>query len=215
MMLSTDYMDKRITSIKNWNGFLFHITLLIKGQYSTGLIFYVLAYKLKLKVKKNSHLGLAQGFHLSTYLLHVVCAFSPFPWMNWNFSIFSSPIHTYCSILWVMRFMDWFYHIGDNFLVPLHRLLFGFPPPRFSKSAESTLKEIVDWYVFEKYSYIRVYGYHDSPHTLPTFIPNRFVLKEISYHIVSIGITRVLKDNRKSLWPSFPIQIGPYKLKYV
>ena len=48
-----------------------------------------------------------------------------------------------------------------------------------------------------------------------TFILDRFILKQIAYQAVSTSLTRVLKDNRKSLWLSFPIQIGPYKLKNV
>ena len=119
----------------------------------------------------------AHGFHMSSYLVDAIYAFIPFPLMDWNFSSCPGHIHTYFSILWVLILMDCFYHIGDNFLVPLHRLLFGYPPARFSESPISALKEIVDWYVFEKYSYIRVYGCQDSPHTLPTFIPDRFHLK--------------------------------------
>ena len=30
-----------------------------------------------------------------------------------------------------------------------------------------------------------------------------------------MGLTKFLKDNRKSIWPSFPIEIGPYKLQNV
>ena len=122
---------------------------------------------------------------MSTYLIDPICAFTPFPLMNWNFSIFLGPIHTYCSILWVVRFKYCFYHICDNFLIPLHTLLFGYPPPKILELVVSSLKEIVDWYVFEKYSYIRVYGCQDSSHSLPTFIPDRFLLKEIAYQIVT------------------------------
>ena len=112
----------------------------------------------QVRIVQNSLPSYAQGFHMSTYLVDAICAFTTFPLMNWNFSSCLGPIHTYCSILCTLRFMDCFYHIYDKFLVPLHTLLFGYSPPMFSESIVSTLKEIVDWHVFEKYSYIRVYG---------------------------------------------------------
>jgi hypothetical protein len=53
--------------------------------------------------------------------------------------------------------------------------------------------------VFEKYIYIMVYGHKDSPHTLPTFITDRFILKEIAYQTTRIDLIEVLKDSRKSI----------------
>ena len=81
---------------------------------------------------------------MSSYLVDVVCSFTPFPLMNWNFSSSPSLIHTYCFILWVVRFMDCFYHIYNNFLVPSHTLLFAYPPTKFSESTVPSLKETVD-----------------------------------------------------------------------
>ena len=176
MMLNRLYGQKDFQYMKlEWFPILYSIVL--KGTIFNWDVILCISLQDQVKSAQNSPSGLAQGFHIPAYLVDAFYAFSPFPLMNWNFSSCLGRIHTYCSILWALRFMDFFYHIYDNFLVPLHALIFGFPPPMFSKSVVSSLKENVDWYVFEKYSYIKVYGCQDSPHTLATFILDRFLLK--------------------------------------
>lgn len=185
---------------------------------NNGIVFNwidILSTRLQAQFRKTHNFvpSSAEGFHLSSYLVDAICAFTPFPLMNWNFSSLWGPIHTYCSYLSAVIFMDYFDHICDNFLVPLHTLLFGYPPPRFLESTVSTLKEIVDWYVFEKYSYIRVYGCQDSPHTHPTFILNRFLLKEIAYQTVSTSRTKVLKVIGRVSGYHFQLKLDPINWK--
>ena len=40
------------------------------------------------------------------------------------------------------------------------------------------------------------------------------MVREISYQTVGDGLTKTLKEAKKYLWPSFPIQCGVYALHY-
>jgi hypothetical protein len=74
------------------------------------------------------------------------------------------------------------------------------------------LGAIVDWYIEESFSYIRVFGCYISPHALPIFLPNRLVCREVAHQTVSGGITKELKATHKRVWPTFPIQVGVFSL---
>jgi hypothetical protein len=74
------------------------------------------------------------------------------------------------------------------------------------------LGTFADWYIEEKFSYIRVFGCSIPPHALPQFLPDRLVCREVAYQIVAGGITKELKAAQKKVWPTFPIQVGMFTL---
>jgi hypothetical protein len=84
-------------------------------------------------------------------------------------------------------------------MFPLHNLLFNQPAPRFTKEDINAIKEIGDWYIDEDFSYIRIFGCVATPHLLPRYVPNKLVLREITYQTMSKGITRALIQNSKKV----------------
>ena len=68
------------------------------------------------------------------------------------------------------------------------------------------------FFVEESFSYIRVFGSSASPHILPFYVHNKLMVREVAYQTVGNGLTKSLKDSKKSLWPSFPIQCGTLTL---
>jgi hypothetical protein len=74
------------------------------------------------------------------------------------------------------------------------------------------LKVIVDWFIEEGFSYVKVFGCSIPPHALPKFLPNRLVCREVAYQIIKGGIGTELKAVQKKFWPVFPVQIGKYSL---
>jgi hypothetical protein len=67
--------------------------------FNKGTIFNwvdILSTSLQAQVRNahNSLPSFSQGFHMSSYLVDAICAFTPFPLMNCNFSSFVGPIHT-------------------------------------------------------------------------------------------------------------------------
>lgn len=69
------------------------------------------------------------------------------------------------------------------------------------------------WFEEESFTYIRVFGSLSHPHVLPIFIPDKFLAREIAYQIVGNGLTKVLKDAKKTTWPYFLISCGIYALE--
>ena len=67
------------------------------------------------------------------------------------------------------------------------------------------LKTVADWFIEEKFSYIRVFRCSILPHALPKFLPDRLVSREVAYQMISGGIGKELKAVQKKFWPYFPL----------
>jgi hypothetical protein len=94
----------------------------------------------------------------------------------------------------------------------MHKMFYGCEPPHISESVSGNLKAIADWFVDEKFSYIRVYGCSIPPHALPKFLPDRLVLREVAHQIVKGGIGIELKVAQKKSRPFFPVYVGKFSL---
>jgi hypothetical protein len=73
---------------------------------------------------------------------------------------------------------------------------------------------VVDWYIEEEFSYIRVFGTYVPPYDLSLFLPDKLVRREIPRKIVLSGIRKELKGVSKKVWTPFPIHISTYYLLY-
>ena len=60
--------------------------------------------------------------------------------------------------------------------------------------------------------YIRVYGAAKPPHLLPTFVPCKLVLREITYHIILNAFNASMNKDQKILCPPYPLNLGMYSL---
>jgi len=108
-----------------------------------------------------------------TYLMDVVCYMTPFPLMGWSWTPTSAkPIHLYHLKLRKDKAKDFFYEICNYVVVSMHVARYGCPPPRISDKIVTNLGKIVDWYIEEDFSYIRVFGCSVPPHPLPKFLPD-------------------------------------------
>jgi len=75
------------------------------------------------------------------------------------------------------------------------------------------LKCIGNWYLQEKFTYLRIYGAIASTHLLPIYVPNKLVLSEIAYKTILQGFNSLLvKDAKKKLFISYNFYFGYYKL---
>lgn len=68
------------------------------------------------------------------------------------------------------------------------------------------------YFVEEWYTYIKVFGSTLDPHVLALYVSDKLLAREIAHQTVGKGLTKTLKDNKKSLWPSFPIRCGYFSL---
>ena len=60
----------------------------------------------------------------------------------------------------------------------------------------------------ELFTYVRIYGSPIAPHVLPLYVPSKLLAREVSYQTVGNGLTKSLKEAKKSISPSFPICCG-------
>jgi hypothetical protein len=152
-------------------------------------------------------------FYMEVYVMDAICYMTPFPLMNWSWNpTCAEPIHFYHSQLWEEKVKDLFYEICHYVVIPVHQILYGYPPPQISEQIMGNLKTIADWFIKENFSYVRVFRCSIPPHALPKFLPDRLVCREVAYQIITGGIGKELKEVQKKLWPAFPIQIGRFSL---
>ena len=63
------------------------------------------------------------------------------------------------------------------------------------------IKSIGDWYLFEYYTHLRIYGVIDPPNILLKHVPDRLVLVEISFQTMIVGFNNFLsKEFKKNLF---------------
>jgi hypothetical protein len=84
--------------------------------------------------------------------------------------------------------------------------------PQISDSVIGNIKVVVDWFIEDNFSYIRVFGCSIPPHALPKFLLDRLVCMEVAHQIITGNIGIELKTTQKNFWPVFPIQIGSFSL---
>jgi hypothetical protein len=157
--------------------------------------------------------GKPAPFYMSAYIMDAICFMTPFPLMNsiWT-PTNSDPIHFYHSKLWEENSKDFFYEIHHDIVVHVHIAIYGHPQPRISKNIMGNLGTLEDWFIEDNFSYIRVFGCSIPPHSLPQFLPDKMVCREVAYQIVARGINKEFKASQNKVWPIFPIQVGMFTL---
>jgi len=125
--------------------------------------------------------GKATSFFMFAYVMDVVCLMIPSPLMSWRWTPSEvEPIHVYHSKLWEDKATYFIYEILNWVMVPMHISIFGNPPPRILDSIATNLRNVVDWYIEAKFSYIRVFDTSIPPYALPLFILDRLSCCEIT-----------------------------------
>ena len=118
--------------------------------------------------------------------MDVICYMTPFPLMNWSWnSAYAEPIHVYHSKLWEENVKDFFYEICHYVVIHVHKILYGYASPRISYKIMGNLRAIADWFIEESFSYVRVFQCSIPPHTLPKFLPDRVICREVAYQIIT------------------------------
>ena len=85
-------------------------------------------------------------------------------------------MHVYCNLLWDYKHDSSDEKIRNDFLLPVHHLLTKRPTYCMSEDARVMVGEIGDWYITDKYTYIRVNGATKAPHILPKYVTDHMVL---------------------------------------
>jgi hypothetical protein len=152
------------------------------------------------------------AFYMSTYIMDAICFLTLFPLMNWDWNITCpQPIQEYHSKPWEENAINSFYEICHFIIIPMHKMLYGCDPPHILETVSENLKEIVDWFIEESFSYMRVYGCSVPPHALPKFLADRLVLTEVAHQIVKGGSKEILANLPCVYREMFITKLGPFQ----
>ena len=122
-----------LEEVSEGNGFNWHKIL------SDNLTQEILNYK----AAKSK--GQPVSFYMFAYIMDAICFMTPFPLMNWSWSIsYPEPIHKYHSALWEENAKDAFYEVFHFVIIPMHKIFLGCEPPRISNVITENLKTIGD-----------------------------------------------------------------------
>ena len=133
-------------------------------------------------------------FYYSAYIMDTLCFNSEFPILGWRWTTQDPlPIHLYHRKLWKSSYKDHLYQICNGFMVPIHYSIFDRPIPKISYLASFDLPAVASWFGEEHFTYIRVFRSEAKPHVLPLYVPDKLLVREISYQIMAESVTQTLK----------------------
>jgi hypothetical protein len=154
--------------------------------------------------------GSFPSFHMSSYLLDIMCITHKYPNMGWSWFPVDVVIHIYCKVLWEHKYQTNYQRIYEHFLAPLYEFIFCTSPPCMTDKAIIVIRRIGDWYLMEHGTYIRIYSAMKPPNLLPRLVPDKLVLQEVAYQTIIHGVGGILYRSKKSIWPPLPLYIGNY-----
>ena len=142
---------------------------------------------------------------MSSYLLDVMCANIEYPSLRWKWEPSLLSVHVYCEMVWENKYKEDYELIYNGLFSTLYQVIFGEEAPCLSLEGKKIVKEYGDWYMTPDGMYIRIVGSTKPPHWLPHFVPDTLLLQEITYQTYVNVMATSLHQNKKGLWPPFPL----------
>ena len=146
------------------------------------------------------------NFFFLAFIIDVFCTEFQYPHLGWNWTLPAPPVPIYYLKLWDNNYMDLFYDICEHFMGTIYFKIFKVEAPSFSVESTALIATMGDWYVSESFSYIRVCG-GNTIHTFPKIVPDRLVLEEVSFQIITNGVYRKILSPKRKGWPKFPLKL--------
>jgi hypothetical protein len=160
---------------------------------------------------KNTEANTFPSFHMSSYLLDIMCVAHQYPKMGWAWQPTDPSIHIYCKVLWEHKHRTDYHNICNHFFPPLYEFIFCAPAPCMTKKALSIIKKnrrLVcngTWYLYQN-----IWSYQSSPSAPQGLSPTNWCCKNLLTKRLSMELGRALYRNKKDIWPSLPLSIGSY-----
>jgi hypothetical protein len=156
-------------------GYTFNWYIMLSGSLAKEITNY--------KLEKSK--GHTTPFYMSAYVMDAICFMTPLPLLNSSWTPTNSePIHFFHSKLWEDNAKDLLYEICHNVVVLVHIAIDCHPSPRISERIMGNLGNLAGYLIEENLSYIKVFGCSVPPHSLPHFLHDMLVCREVAYRIV-------------------------------
>jgi len=93
-------------------------------------------------------------------------------------------------------------------------MLTGNPPPRISPEIKSVLQlskqtKVGDWYLYQNYTEIRIYGFLLAPYKLSRYLPMKLFALEYYRQIINVDEVNFVTSNKKAYF-KVKDQLGPF-----
>jgi hypothetical protein len=95
------------------------------------------------------------SFHMSSYLLDIMCTTHRYPNIGWSWLSSNTSIHIYCKVLWEHKYCTKYQRICEHFLDHLYEFIFCTTPPCMIEKSIEVIRRIGDWYLMKHGTYIR------------------------------------------------------------
>lgn len=108
-------------------------------------------------------------------------------------------------------FIDWFVH-------PVTTLLIGVPPLRITGDMKKILQlfkqyRIGDWYLYQNYTEIKMYGCQLCPFKLPKYVPMRLFALEYFRQLINVDLFHFCSTKKKAQL-RIKNQLGPFVINF-
>jgi len=100
-------------------------------------------------------------------------------------------------------------------MLPIYQTIFNKKAPGLSKEAKIDILSVARWFGEELFTYIRGFWSITTRHVLPYYVLDKLLAREIAYQTVGDAITKTLKEKKKSIWQTFPLQCGAFALHHL
>lgn len=150
---------------------------------------------------------------MSAYIMDSICFTSDFPFMGWKWTIQDPfPIHIYHNILWESKYQPHFSKISHGVVLHIYQFVFNEKCPRISAEGNNDLLSIGRWFGEESFPYVWVFSSLAQPHVFPLYVLDKILAREIAYQTVGNGLSKVMRERKKTMWHAFSFHCGVYSL---
>ena len=125
--------------------------------------------------------------------------------LGWKWEPSLPSVHVYCKMLWENKYKEDYELICNGLFSRLFQVQFGEDTPCLSPEERNIVKEFGDCYMTPDGVYIRIVGITKPSHWLPHFLLDTPLVQEMAYQTYVNGVAASLHQNKKRIWPSFPL----------
>ena len=118
------------------------------------------------------------NFYMGSYLIDCILCLYPFSKLNCTQSEAKKPIYTAYQILWAHKYHIFYKLICEDFLMPLHQLIFLEECKCMSEGALEVICEYGEYCFYEEVTFLMMYGGIKAPSLLPRYATDYIVHKE-------------------------------------
>ena len=126
-----------------------------------------------------------------------------------------APVYASYKLFWAHKYYIHYKEICENFIMPLHTLIFLTECNCMSDEALEVVQNNWNYYLTEEGLYLRMYSGSKAPSLLPRYATDYVIHKEAVRQLYIDGVGNFLFEQKKAVYPAVPFFVGSYKFSKV